>query len=165
MDAPVYDWTGALLFGADWRAELYGGATADSLTPTIGWHSLTRELAGFVGPGYFRGDDYVYVAEVRPGGSAWLQVKVWNVQLGATYEEAVAAALGGYGQSGLFYAQSDPTMIFPAQLVGLQSFSVLQVIPEPSTWALFVSGSVLGLSLRRWGVKGSTETLTGGKLH
>jgi hypothetical protein len=147
VDAPVYDWTGALLFGVDWRAELYGGATAGSLTPTLGWHGLTREFAPFVIPGYFRADHYVYVADVPQGGWAWLQVKVWNVQLGATYEEAVATGLGGYGQSPAFYARGGAPIVptFPSQLDGLQSFSVLQVIPEPSGWALFVVASVLGL--------------------
>jgi hypothetical protein len=48
----------------------------------------------------------------------------------------------------LFYAQGgDPFDQFPepGRLIGLQSFSLRAVIPEPSTWALLVLGGVMVL--------------------
>jgi hypothetical protein len=139
----------------EWRAELYGGATADSLIPVIDYDTGRRGIATFRGPGYFFcGHGTLSVMSVPPRGWAWLQVKVWDVQLGATHEEVSARGLGGYGESVLFYAQGhDPTGSvpeLPAPLIGLQSFSVLQPIPEPSTWALLaVGGGGLVWSIRR----------------
>jgi hypothetical protein len=74
LDAPVYDWTGGLLVGADWRAELYAGLTADSLSPVLGYHTRDRVFAPFFAPGYFQGADYVYVPSSPELGWAWLQV-------------------------------------------------------------------------------------------
>lgn len=145
LDAPVYDWTGGLLSGSEWVAEVYGGATPDSLSPVVGRYGVGHVLVPFVRPGYFTGD-YGIVLSVPDSGWAWLQVKVWDVALGSTYEEAVARGLGGYGQSTLFYAQGggNVSLQLPQPLLGLQSFSVLQPIPEPSTWALLALGG-LGL--------------------
>ena len=145
LDAPVYDWTGNLLVGADWRIELYGGATPDSLSPAVHLVFRSRQTTSLFKPGYFHSpSSSLCVLAVPPYQLACLQVKVWDVKLGATYEESSARGLGGYGQSAVFYARGsslgasipDP----PALLFGLQSFIVLQPIPEPSTWALLAVG-------------------------
>jgi hypothetical protein len=97
------------------------------------------------------------VLDVPNGGWAWLQVRVWDVQVGVTYEEAAARGLGGYGQSALFYARGgDPTgsiPTLPGPLIGLQSFSVLPVVPEPSAWLFLVLGlgGLVGSVRRRKG--------------
>ena len=147
-NTPVYDWTGNPLCGADWRIELYGAAEANSLSPVVAFGGSSEPIIiPLVGPGYFQyrssaGDPAVI--SVPAGGWAWLQVKVWDLQLGATYEQALARGQGGYGQSALFYAQggnpvaSTPTA--PQPLTGLASFSVLQPVPEASTWALLALG-------------------------
>jgi hypothetical protein len=104
----------------------------------------SREIVGLGRPGYFwssNGD--LAVMTVPPSGWAWLQVRIWDVQLGATYEEASVRGMGGYGQSAVFYAQGGnayDSLALPEPLIGLQSFSVLQPIPEPSTWALAALG-------------------------
>jgi hypothetical protein len=158
LNAPVYDWAGGLLAGDDWRAELYGGVEPDSLSPLWSIHYLRREIVPLIAPGYFISTDgSLSVLAAPPLGWAWLELKVWDVRLGPTYEEAAAKGLGGYGQSPPFYAQGgDPTAALPTlpfPLVGLESFSVLQVIPEPSTLALIALGGALG-----FGVGGCTRT-------
>jgi hypothetical protein len=145
--APVYDWTGALLWGSDWRVELYGGATGSSLTPAVQFGTTEEFIGQLVAPGYFMvrppsGD--LVIPSVPGYGWAWLQVKVCDVQLGATYEQALARNQGGYGQSTLFYAQGGyaggtlPSL--PMPLIGLTSFTVLQPVPEPASWALLAVG-------------------------
>jgi hypothetical protein len=143
VNAPVYDWAGNLLSGADWRVELYGGATQDSLSPAVAFGFGTPVVVSLYRPGYFQGPGLV-VPSVPARGWAWLQVKVWDVELGVTYEQALARGQGGYGQSALFYLQGTnpggelPDL--PAPLVGLQSFSVSQPIPEPSSCGLLALG-------------------------
>jgi hypothetical protein len=101
-------------------------------------------------PGYFwaGGDGRLVLTDVAPRSWAYLQVKVWDAGLGPTYEAVLARGVGGYGQSGLVYAMGRcggciPPDI-PGILVGLQSFSVLPVIPElPVGWLLV--GGLAGL--------------------
>jgi hypothetical protein len=150
----VLDWDGSLLAGADWRAEIYGGAVSQSLVPLIDINShYARVIVPLYQPGVFlSGRSGVSVLAVPPHGWAWLQMKVWDVRLGATFEEAVARGMGGYGQSALFYAQggnpNEPLPTPPGALIGLQSFSVLPVIPEPSM-CLLLGGGLAGLWLAR----------------
>jgi hypothetical protein len=153
LDAPVFDSAGNRLAGTDYVAMLYGGPTVDMLVParndgTINAMSpvpFTYQPLGM--SGYFREPLYVTVANVLPGATAWLQVRAWDTRLGATYEDVVALGIGGYGESNLFQKRGgDPeggVPGLPEPLIGLQSFSLLPVIPEPSSTALLL----LGLSL------------------
>ena len=153
--APVHNWDGQLLDGSDWRAEVYSGPTSQSLRPLMNFYDATRLIVPFFRPGYFKaasiGGDVYSVLDVPCGGWAYLQVKVWDIRLGATYEEASAWNVGGYGESNIFYAQGgNPCMVTPTTsgpLFGLQSFSVLQEIPEPSEAVLLAFG---GLGLWAW---------------
>ena len=142
VDAAVFDATGKPLSVADWRAELYGGLTANSLAPVADEQTMALAIAVFTSPGYFNGGPDVVVNGVPEVGWAWLQVKVWNVELGTTFEEAASQNRGGYGQSSLFYAQGGGASVLqlPQPLIGLQSFTVLQVVPEPATWGLLALG-------------------------
>jgi hypothetical protein len=148
INAPVFDSAGVPLAGSNYLAELWGGITADSLMPAILFvGSFDRRLmVPFATGGYFfSSSSFLSVTSVPPRGSAWLQVRAWDSRLGATYEDAVAAGLGGYGESPLFYAQGGdpipPSGTLAAPLIGLQSFS-LRPIPEPSTWGLLVVGGM-----------------------
>lgn len=147
VDAPVFDAQGALLRGRpDYLAELWGGATPDSLAPAFDsdFWDRRRVFASFGRPGYF--SSYAQTAvEGDANDSAWLQVRVWDTRLGATYEEVVARGWGGYGESPVFRAKGtspSPLPGPPSPLIGLQSFSIRPVIPEPSIVVLLAAGLV-----------------------
>jgi len=145
VDAPVFDAQGVPLAGPNYLAELWGGATSNSLAPAIIVGEGRREIVPFVSGGFFIStSDFLSVLSVPPNGWAWLEVRAWDARLGTRYEEAVARGLGGYGESPLFYAQGNNPLLGGAPepaawLVGLESFSLREVIPEPSVvWLLLL---------------------------
>ncbi len=145
LHAPIYDWAGSPLSGPEWRVETYGGPTVESMTPLVVFDNAKERIIMSLGRlGYFenRISGTPTVVSVEPGGWAWLQVKVWSINLGATYEAVSSRGLGGYGESTPFYAKGgNPYALeLPQPLLGLQSFSVLQPVPEPSTYALLLTG-------------------------
>lgn len=126
----VYDANEDPLSGSSYLAELWGAGTPDLLNPAISYETGNRVFAPFVSPGYF-----VYggagasasIVGLQLSSWAWLQVRVWDVRLGATYEDAVQRGLGGYGESPLLYAEGgapSPNGNYLADLIGLQSFSL-----------------------------------------
>ena len=146
--APIFDGNGVPLAGPNYLAELWGGTTPDSLVPALDYgNHAQRTLAVFNTDGFFfaagtvcqhsHGATYSY---------AWLQVRAWDARLGGTYEEVMALGIGGYGESPLFYQQgSNPLRIppeLPAPLIGLLSFSLRPVVPEPGTWVLLTLGGL-----------------------
>jgi hypothetical protein len=153
INAPVFDAEGIPL-GPEYLVELWGAATPDSLVPALNLSGDgTRLIVPFVGGGYFQASEILGVPSQVNGGYSWLQVRAWPADLGATYEEALARGLGGYGESALFYADGgDPTKILPevaGPLIGLESFSLRPLVPEPSAWALIALGSV-GIGCVAW---------------
>jgi len=158
VDAPVFDAQSVPLAGTNYLAELWGAATPDSLAPCVLIdRGNSREIVPFLNAGYFiptSSSVALSVPTVPPGGQAWLQVRAWDARLGATYEDAFARGLGGYGESPLFYAQGgNPFGQFPipGPLVGLQSFNLRQVVPEPSAPLLLLVGLPLLFIRRRRG--------------
>jgi len=148
INAPVFDSQGNGLSGADYLAELYGSANADSLVPTLTVESLRAILPFRTGTnaGYIAGSPIMLVTDTLPGAAAWLQVRAWDSRLGATFESVASLGIGGYGESPLFYADGgnplSPSGI-PEPLIGLESFNLRPIIPEPSTSALLALGSVV----------------------
>jgi hypothetical protein len=151
IDAPVFDAEGARLAGPNYAAELWGGVTSNSLSPTVSFFSGQRVILPFetgLAAGYFTTTSSMAVWAVSGGGFAWVQVRAWDARLGATYEEVLALGIGGYGESAqLNIRGGNPLGVPPtvsAALTGLQSFSLLPVVPEPSTWALLALGGAGG---------------------
>ena len=163
LDAPVFDSEGNGLGEPNYAAVLYGGPSPDSLV--IAWDGIGEFTSHPMPPvrfsymplgrsgyfSYFGLQPGVVIPNVIPGGSAWLQVRAWDLRLGATYEQVASLGIGGYGESGLFYADGgDPTVqgALPAPLIGMESFSLRVVIPEPSPALLLLLGLPLLLSRR-----------------
>lgn len=147
VNAPVYDALGDPLAGSTYLAELWGSVSSNSLSPLVLIdRGDNREIVPFVTGGYFlptSSSVRLSVVDVAPQGWAWLQVRAWDARLGSTFEQVAALGIGGYGESPLFYAQGgDPFNQFPtpAPLLGLQSFSLRPVVPEPSAAALLGLG-------------------------
>ena len=146
VNAPVFNSDGTPLAGPDFRALLFGGPTTDSMqpaTPYYGSSAVASFATGILAGYFFLTNEFVVVSGVPRGDLAWLQVVAWDARLGATYEEVVNLGIGGYGESPLFQARSGggstlPTP--PAALIGLQSFSLLPIVPEPSTALLLLLG-------------------------
>ena len=155
IDAPVFDAHGNRLLGSSYAAMLYGGPTIDSLQPAwdeVVFHNMAPVPFTFTPNGlngYFDDSGYVQIGNVAPGLLAWLQVRAWDTRLGATYEEVAALGIGGYGASNSFQESGgDPNAgvpTLPEFLSGLQSFSLLPVIPEPSSASLMLVGLPLML--------------------
>jgi hypothetical protein len=157
IDAPLFDAQGNRLAGANYAAELWGGVASDSLSPTVSLTSGQRVIVPFLtgtGAGYFSAIDEMTVWQVFAGSFAWVQVRAWDARLGATYENVAALGVGGYGESSLLYLMGGnpvglPTT--PAPLVGLESFSLRPLVPEPSSWALLaLGGAMVWWAARRW---------------
>lgn len=160
VDAPVFDAAGNRLFGTHYVAMLYGGPTADSLAPA---RSVSFEFQMAPVPfttigggqaGYF-GRSFVQFFTVPCGGLAWLEVRAWDLRLGPTYEAVQSLGLGGYGESNLFQKRGGINCGLgspPEPLIGLQSFALRKVIPEPCPVWLLLLGlpSLLFLRRGRW---------------
>jgi hypothetical protein len=166
VNAPVFNAQGVALSGSAYLAELWGGADSNSLTPLVlVYQGDIRLIIPFRTdvPGYFSsGRSDLCVTSVMSHTYAWLQVHAWQANLGATYEQVVALGIGGYGSSSLFYARGNDPFLggvpeIPAPLIGLQSFSLLPVVPEPGTWALALLGLACFTSWRWLGKRSNSS--------
>ena len=133
IDAPVFDTDGAArLVGDAFRAQLFSGRTPNDLveagTP-VGFR--TGEGAGYLNHG---GNATRALPNVRPGGLAYIQIRVWEAAAGASFTNAVQAG-GKFGMSKVISliaggaeaeAPGAPPSL-PAFLVGLESFRLEQV--------------------------------------
>ncbi|MBL9138787.1 MAG: hypothetical protein JNK85_23155 [Verrucomicrobiales bacterium] len=127
LDAPVFHTNGTTrLEGDAFAAQLYGGATLETLIP-LGTPASFRPGAG---AGYIFGAT-VFVPKVPPGDWAWIQMRAWDRTGGSTFEEAsrnqalcgaslpIRLKTGGQG--------SPPSL--PASPLGLSSFRL--EVPRP----------------------------------
>jgi hypothetical protein len=129
VNAPIYDTDGVTkLDGPGFVAQLYGGIRPDALEPLAGTAPFRAgPAAGYFNPGL---NSSRTIEGTWAGDTAYFQIRVWEIALGATYDEAVAAG-SKHGQSlvfgaimgGRFEDNRFPTAL-PGVLKGLQSFAL-----------------------------------------
>jgi hypothetical protein len=132
IDAPVFDSDGTTrLAGPGYLAQLYAGPSAEALAP-IGPAVPFRigPAAGYVNVGTH---GTRIIASVTAGEVAAVQVRAWDSSRGPSYEQALKTA-GKIGQSAVLMittggAGTPPG--FPANLDGLQSFSIARETVPP----------------------------------
>ena len=136
VDAPIFCQDGRRAFGDSVLAMLYARPEGSSgpLTP-VG--TAVTFLSG-TGAGYWRPEVRV-IDGIAPGERAVLDVRIWNIFSGATWEEASQRGLSSSIVITLGPQDS------PAPMIGLQSVQALGVpcIPEPSPFAI-ISGGPFG---------------------
>ena len=156
INAPVFDANGNRLMGTNYAAELWGGISSESLSPMLDLDSHQRVILPFstgLAAGYFFSTASMTLFEAPGNSFAWAQVRAWDARLGGTYEGVAALGQGGYGVSPLVFARGgDPNGANPSPpgyLTGLQSFSLLPVVPEPAAWVLLALGGTALWAFRR----------------
>jgi hypothetical protein len=132
-------------------AQLYAsapGGTLAAVGPTIPFRSTPA-----AGVGYFNTtgiDTTRMIPGVAEGATAQVKVVAWASNLGATYEAAVAANMGGVGESAILPSvATGGGIVLPGQLIGLQPFTISTIVPEPSIAALGLLGAGLLLIRRK----------------
>ena len=157
IDAPVFNSDGSRLSGTDFVAVLYGGPTVDTLelASITTFARMTPVPFTYVSPGqpgYFaRGGGAVVVFGVALEQTPWLQVRAWDARLGSSYDEVAGLGLGGYGESNFFQKRGGELGgLYPSEpLIGLESFSLRPIVPEPSSALLLLVLGLPALLLRR----------------
>jgi len=151
VNAPVYHADGIRrVSGPAWLTELMAGPNSTSLAQIANTTFLTGG-----GAGYFDGGSQA-IATVPGGGTAWIQLDIWDSTLGGTTTGATLAQAQASGlydvwvQTGVFSEiTGDPNAIPatpPAPLTGLGTSSIF--VPEPSALSLAGLG-LAGLLLFR----------------
>jgi hypothetical protein len=140
IDAKVYGVDGVTaLDGAAFKAQLYWGASADSLTgvgPVLDFR--TGAAAGYIV------STVVTIAGAPEGAAGFVAMRAWASAAGTNWEAAQASG-AGYGSSDALAITLGVSPNTPPNMTGLTSFAL---VPEPSTIALGLLG--LGvLALRR----------------
>lgn len=140
---PVVDVNGTPLAGSTFVAQLYAGATSGSLVPV-------GATTPFLVNGFFNGGVRT-VTDVAPGASAFFQVAAWEAAAGSDWQEAYNS--GGQATISAEFSNltggvgTPPTP--PGALSNMPAGMQLEVIPEPSTFALLALGAAAMLLRRR----------------
>ncbi|MEO8429706.1 MAG: PEP-CTERM sorting domain-containing protein, partial [Verrucomicrobiota bacterium] len=144
-DAPVFVDTlsGARASGPGYMAQLYAGASANSLAPVGAALPFRTGTAA----GYWTAEART-ISTVDATGNAFVQVRAWATAAGATYEAAQALG-GGFGSSATLTLKPTAAPDVPATLTGLASFAISPIVPEPSILALGALGGLAMLLRRR----------------
>lgn len=126
IDAPVTDADGTTrLAGTAFLAQLYVGAQSDNLAPAGGAVPFnTGDLAGYVTP------RNRVLTQFKPGDAVFAQIRAWESVAGGSYESALAN--GGKAGTSAVISVIAGQYFTPANLVGLQAFSVRRESTPPS---------------------------------
>ncbi|HXT13639.1 MAG TPA: immunoglobulin domain-containing protein [Candidatus Angelobacter sp.] len=121
---PVFDVDGTtLLSGSEYMAQLYAGPDLASLRPV----GQPTPFQSSYNAGYFV-PQTLTLGNVAPGSNAVVQVRAWDTAFGSSFE--AARTLGGrFGASGIFQVVAGGNGGPPANLQGLQSFSLQAGLP------------------------------------
>lgn len=104
--------------------------------------------AGLAGTGYWPGETRT-IPGVTEGGMADVKVVAWSTAVGSTYEAALAKGMGYLGESARLSVLTGGGLNPPTALVGLASFNISPIVPEPSPLVLGLLGTVILLAGRR----------------
>src|SRR5439155_12596884 len=120
------------LAGPTYSAQVYAGATSNSLHAA--GQSATFQMGDLAG--YYFMDQPVPIPDVPSGQTAYVQVRAWDNQFGATFEEA--RALGGtFGKSEILPVHLIGPPPYPTPLTGLWRFSLHAGQPVLATAKLY----------------------------
>jgi hypothetical protein len=146
VNAPIYDLNGELLAPLpNYRVALYGGAAPP-------WSLAPLAYTSMVSPGYFGTAEPITIPDMS---LIELEIRMWDSNTGATYEQALNSWKGKVASSGRFAARfplGDPTKDPPIpapELLGLKSFTFPVVNPS------------IKVSAPSIGTNGFTFTVTG----
>lgn len=143
MDAPIFNnipgapQPNVRASGSSFQAQLYigpAGTTSASALTTNGVSGTPASLQSGAAAGYFNGG-VRDIAGTTAGTIITAQVRAWSTTGGATWE---TAGPNFRGESNLIQVTLGGGQTLPANLLGLQSFTV--GIPEPSSIALGLLG-------------------------
>lgn len=166
VDAPITDAiTGQKVVGTAYLAQLYygpAGAAEASLVAAVGSpggvgvvpapaHFSTAAFPGYILTSTGGGNRYCDPTVVAPGAVTTFQIRAWQANLGATWEEALGtwSATTVLGKSALIQTITSASAgEAPKPLTGLAGFNLVPV-PEPSVIALGAIGLVALLWRRR----------------
>lgn len=157
VNAPVWAYgstSSAAIAGNAYAVDLYFGPAGitDPLSPQLTSAGLLVNFGTGASAGFFFGGTRT-ITGFAPGTSISVQVRVWDMTAGNSY--AAALSSGAFSNPAGHYGYSEPIQVALGggtipnpNLVGLQSFS-LQLVPEPSTFALAGLGAASLLLFRR----------------
>jgi len=147
VDARVYYKDNTTPADGNYVAQLWAAAPGGTLA-AVGDPIAFRSTPD-TGKGYWPGATRT-IPGVAENGTAQVKVYAWASSLGATLAEVQAKNMGGWGESALLSSVATGGGLNPpTALVGLQSFNISEVVPEPSIAALGLLGAGLLLIRRK----------------
>lgn len=119
-----------LLKGTQYRAQLYWSATSSGTFEAVDSNPASFRSTSTVLPGTWMQQDKIVPAS--PGANIFMQVRVWDINDGATYE----ASGGMRGESAVFSFRV-PSVSGGSSSAGImENLRAFAVVPEPSSLVL-----------------------------